>query len=113
MVYLDKKYVEMYSDCAVLTFMKTWAKMNREVKILKYREDERLQRRLKNYRVRLGLGLHLGWSIEGAIGSQFKIDASYLSPSVNMSARLEGFTKAYGVPMLISGDVIHLMEYSV
>lgn len=43
--------------------------MNREVKILKYREDERLNKRLKNYRVRLGLGLHLGWSIEGAIGS--------------------------------------------
>ena len=48
------------------------------------------------------MGLHIGWGIEGAIGSDFKIDASYLSPSVNMSARLEGSTKAFGVPMLIS-----------
>jgi class 3 adenylate cyclase len=55
-----------------------------------------------SYKVKLGMGLHIGWGIEGAIGSDFKIDASYLSPSVNMSARLEGSTKAFGVPMLIS-----------
>jgi len=35
----------------------------------------------------------LGWGIEGAIGSHFKIDASYLSPEVNMASRLEGATK--------------------
>jgi class 3 adenylate cyclase len=62
---------------------------------------------LKNYRVKLGLGLNIGWSIEGAIGSEYKIDASYLSPSVNMAARLEGCTKAFGVPMLISEDVMN------
>lgn len=29
------------------------------------------------------------WQLQGAIGSEFKIDASYLSPNVNMAARLE------------------------
>jgi len=43
--------------------------------------------------VKLGYGLHIGWAIEGAIGSKFKIDASYLSPNVNMAARLETATK--------------------
>lgn len=33
----------------------------------------------------------------------FKIDASYLSPNVNMASRLEAATKQYGVPILISG----------
>ena len=41
----------------------------------------------------MGFGLHFGWAIEGAIGSLFKIDASYLSPNVNMAARLEAATK--------------------
>ncbi len=50
----------------------------------------------------MGFGLHVGWAIEGAIGSEFKIDASYLSPNVNMSARLEGMTKLYGVPLLLT-----------
>lgn len=58
--------------------------------------------RFPDYKVRIGYGLHIGWSIEGAIGSEYKIDASYLSPNVKMSERLEGTTKAYGVPLLIS-----------
>ena len=41
----------------------------------------------------MGFGLNLGWAIEGAIGSAHKIDASYLSPNVNMSSRLEAATK--------------------
>jgi len=85
--------------------MKIFAKINREPKILKYREDERLQKRLKNYKVKMGFGLHLGWGIEGAIGSEYKIDASYLSPNVNMASRLEAATKQYGVPLLISSEL--------
>ena len=41
----------------------------------------------------MGFGLHQGWAIEGAIGSKFKVDASYLSPNVNMASRLEAATK--------------------
>ena len=41
----------------------------------------------------MGFGLHVGWAIEGAIGSNHKIDASYLSPNVNMASRLEAATK--------------------
>ena len=69
-----------------------------------------MQNRIKDYKgVKMGFGLHVGWSIEGPIGSEYKVDASYLSPSVNMSARLEGGTKEYGVPMLITSDVYKLM----
>ena len=37
---------------------------------------------MPNYRVRMGFGIHAGWAIEGAIGSEYKIDASYISPHV-------------------------------
>ncbi len=52
----------------------------------------------------MGFGLHIGWAIEGAIGSEFKIDASYLSPNVNLASRLEAACKQYGVPILVSGE---------
>lgn len=55
-----------------------------------------------DFEVHLGFGLHIGWAIEGAIGSKYKIDASYLSPNVNMAARLEAATGQFDVPMLIS-----------
>lgn len=32
------------------------------------------------------IGLHYGWAIEGTIGSNHKVDASYLSPNVNMAS---------------------------
>ncbi len=57
-----------------------------------YRKHPKLQK-IPNYAVKMGFGLHVGWSIEGAIGSSYKIDASYLSPNVNMSSKLEGATK--------------------
>lgn len=57
----------------------------------------------------MGFGLHVGWAIEGPIGSQFKIDASYLSPNVNMASRLQAATKQYGIPILITGEIYDLM----
>lgn len=60
---------------------------------------------MPNYEVRLGLGLHLGYCIEGPIGSYYKIDPTYLSPHVKMAERLEGATKAFKVPFLMSGSV--------
>lgn len=54
------------------------------------------------FQVRMGFGLHAGWAIEGAVGSLQKVDATYLSPHVNMAARLETSSKQYGVPLLAS-----------
>ena len=36
------------------------------------------------------------------------VDASYLSPNVNMSARLEAATKQFGVPLLLSEDFVNI-----
>jgi len=69
--------------------------------MIKYNNHKGLNERMPNYQVKLGLGLHLGYAIEGAIGSYYKIDASYLSPHAKMAERLEGATKAFAVPMLI------------
>ena len=52
--------------------------------------------------MRMGFGMHAGWAIEGAVGSVQKVDATYLSPHVNMAARLETASKQYHVPLLAS-----------
>ena len=66
-------------DFALLSFIKIQAKIFREPILLEYRNEAKLNNRMPNYKVKMGYGLHLGWGIEGAIGSLFKIDASYLS----------------------------------
>lgn len=84
--------------------MKIIAEITKSHVLEKYKRNEKLKSRIKNYEgVRMGFGLHVGWAIEGGIGSQFKIDASYLSPNVNMSSRLEAATKQFGANILISG----------
>jgi len=93
------------ADLALMSFFKIYARINRDPTLLEYRSNPRLNARLPNYKVKMGFGMHIGWAIEGAIGSEFKIDASYLSPNVNMAARLEAATKQYGVPLLYSGEL--------
>lgn len=90
---------------SVIAFLKIIAMSRHSRKLFKYRSNPGLNKRMPNYSVKMGFGLHQGWAIEGAIGSFYKIDASYLSPHVNMSSRLEGATKAFGVPLLISGEL--------
>jgi len=98
-------YVSAYADLALLAVLKIIAKMNSSISILKYRDFADLKKRMPGYSVKLGFGLHLGWAVEGAIGSEFKVDASYLSPHVNLTAKLEELTKLYGVPLVLSGAV--------
>ena len=43
----------------------------------------------------VGFGLHAGYAIAGPIGSEFKIDASYVSQDVSLASILEGASKAY------------------
>jgi len=94
--------VSQLSDMALVSFVTLIAELRKARTMTKYNEHQGLNQRLKDYQVRLGLGLHLGYAIEGAIGSYYKIDASYLSPNVRMAERLEGATKHYGVPLLLS-----------
>eukprot|EP00359_Climacostomum_virens_P001583 CAMPEP_0204898930 /NCGR_PEP_ID=MMETSP1397-20131031/1560_1 /ASSEMBLY_ACC=CAM_ASM_000891 /TAXON_ID=49980 /ORGANISM="Climacostomum Climacostomum virens, Strain Stock W-24" /LENGTH=799 /DNA_ID=CAMNT_0052066823 /DNA_START=1252 /DNA_END=3651 /DNA_ORIENTATION=- len=101
------------AELSLLSFMKICAKINRYPECLKYRSHPGLNKRMPGYEVKMGFGLHVGWAIEGAIGSEFKIDASYLSPNVNMASRLEAATKQYGVPLLISGSMYHLFTEDV
>jgi class 3 adenylate cyclase len=94
---------------ALMAFLRTILtieKSNKEVRGLGYyAQHPSIKARFgNNFEVKLGYGLHIGWSIEGAIGSMHKIDATYLSPHVNMAARLEAATKQFGVPLLFSSD---------
>mmetsp|Transcript_13669 Transcript_13669/g.21415 ORF Transcript_13669/g.21415 Transcript_13669/m.21415 type:complete len:147 (+) Transcript_13669:2411-2851(+) len=90
---------------SVVSFILLISGLSRSRKMIKYNEHPGLNERMVGYKVRLGMGLHMGYAIEGAIGSYYKIDASYLSPNVKMAERLEGMTKAFGVPLLISGSL--------
>ena len=99
----DSQRVSQTADMSAVSFILLISGLRRSRKMIKYNNHKGLNARMPNYQVRLGLGLHMGYAIEGAIGSYYKIDASYLSHNVSMSERLEGATKHYGAGLLISG----------
>lgn len=101
------------ADMSILAFLKVLARINKWQHIRKYRKDPRLTRVIPNYRASMAFGLHQGWAIEGAIGSYFKIDASYLSPNVNMSSRLCSACKQYGVHILVSDKLVPVLSKDV
>lgn len=96
---------------ALISFLKIIAQIKKSRKLLRYKDNKALNERIPNYQIKIGFGLHVGWAIEGAIGSFYKIDASYLSPHVNMASRLEAATKQFGVPLLISGQLQTLLSH--
>jgi len=90
------------SDMAVMAFVKILAEINKSRVLASWRKHPGLLQRVPGFQVQMGFGLHVGWAIEGAIGSEYKIDASYLSPNVHVAHRLEMATRSYNVWMLIS-----------
>merc|ERR1719230_2560413 len=62
------------------------------------------------FRIKMGFGMHVGWAVEGAIGSELKIDATYLSPHVEMADRLEAASKIYGAKLNMSHWLVNLMS---
>ncbi|EFJ49622.1 hypothetical protein VOLCADRAFT_89530 [Volvox carteri f. nagariensis] len=110
-----KEVITAIADNALASFVLIQLALRRyrSARLKKYAMRKDLNRRMPGFQIAMGFGLHVGWAIEGAIGSEYKIDASYLSPNVNMASRLEAATKQFGVPLLLSEDFVDCLSNEV
>jgi class 3 adenylate cyclase len=60
--------------------------------------------------VKMGFGLHTGRAVQGVIGSERKLDATYISNVVEQVEYLESNTKRYGTKLLMSGEFYKLLQ---
>mmetsp|Transcript_18173 Transcript_18173/g.42486 ORF Transcript_18173/g.42486 Transcript_18173/m.42486 type:complete len:993 (+) Transcript_18173:314-3292(+) len=106
---LDESTRMRYAEMSLVAFAKILGAVHRSSLLAQYRSHPGLQQRLgRHCRVNLSFGLHAGWTIEGAVGSEYKIDASYLSPNVSIAGSVELATLVYGVPIVVSQSVVDM-----
>jgi len=105
--------LKLVADSALRSYVQIIVMLRKSSKIKAWERRHEVQRWNPGFTVHLGYGLHFGWAIECAIGSKRKVDASYLSPHVNLASRLEAATKQYGTKILMSGDIVNLLSEKV
>ncbi|WP_170331948.1 adenylate/guanylate cyclase domain-containing protein [Ruegeria arenilitoris] len=62
-------------------------------------------------RIRIGMGLHLGDLVLGEIGAAGHAARTIIGDAVNVASRLEGETKALGVELLVSAELLQAAGY--
>mmetsp|Transcript_23680 Transcript_23680/g.55238 ORF Transcript_23680/g.55238 Transcript_23680/m.55238 type:complete len:1002 (-) Transcript_23680:128-3133(-) len=103
---MDSEKLSRLADMSIVAFARVLGAVHKSPVLGEYRTHPGLQQRLgSQLRVNLRFGLHCGWAIEGALGSEFKIDASYISPNVSIAGSAEGATSAYGVSLIATDSV--------
>ena len=60
--------------------------------------------------IKIGIGIHWGHMMVGIVGEKGRMSGDALSDNVNLTARLEGLTKFYGVSLLISESAFNCLK---
>jgi Adenylate and Guanylate cyclase catalytic domain len=102
--------INAFTDRAVIGMLKSYAGIHRDKKIRDWNNSFELSAGVGAFTVSMIYGMDAGWAMEGAVGSEYKIDATYLSPHVNMASRMMSACKQYGVSILLSQAVQELMS---
>ena len=84
-----------------------WAaiEMNKRlVELNKTREIEAKQSGQNFSPIKIGIGINTGTCVVGNMGSDLRFDYSVLGDVVNLTSRIEGQTKTYGVPIIVGAS---------
>lgn len=99
------------ADKSLIAAVKIVSEMRRATQINQYFKRQDFTGKLgSGARPTLNFALHMGWTIEGAIGSESKIDACYMSPNLQASYKIENLCEYYEQQILVSENLYNIMS---
>jgi two-component system sensor histidine kinase ChiS len=60
--------------------------------------------------IQIGIGMHRGDLILGTVGEGNRMQTTVIADAVNVASRIEGLTKTFGVPLLLSKPVVDALD---
>ncbi len=98
------------ADRSLVSFVKVISEIRRASDLSAYAKHPKLIPYFGlNFKLDLSYGLHAGWAVQGAIGSERKVDASYLGVHVNAVSQLQRKAKRYGVNIVMSEHIYQVI----
>ncbi|MBF0238157.1 MAG: response regulator [SAR324 cluster bacterium] len=84
--------------------------VNTGIQMLKTLADYNIHRSHNNYEpIKIGIGINSGSMMLGTIGGINRMESTVISDAVNLGARLQGLTKIYKTPLLISQTTFYTL----
>lgn len=85
--------------------------LNAAIQMQKHIVGYNIHRHIKGYdSIQIGIGIHTGRLMLGAIGGVERMEGTVISDSVNLGSRIEGLTKIYGIKIAISENTFAKLE---
>ncbi|HQR05020.1 MAG: bacteriohemerythrin [Proteobacteria bacterium] len=60
--------------------------------------------------IRIGIGINTGLVMLGTVGGHNRMESTVIGDAVNLASRMEGHSKIYGAPLIISEHTYHSLE---
>ena len=102
--YIGDAIMALFSDCADDAVKSGIAMLNILTDYNEHRQN------IGYIPIQIGIGINSGSLMLGTVGGQSRMDSTVISDAVNLASRIEGLTKDYGVPLLISQETLERLR---